>query len=71
MTEEDQLALRECVEICWRRRSDLGLRPEQIDRVLIAWMSIGRSDEAEAAAELLFARREAERHQSKFEALLG
>lgn len=67
----DLKALRACAKICWQRRADLGLADAEIEQVLIAWMKVGNEAEAEIASDLLAARRAAERHQSKFDSLLG
>lgn len=67
----DLKALRTCAAICWQRRAELHLADPEVEQVLIAWMSIGNDAEAEAATEVLSARRESELKQSKFDGLLG
>lgn len=71
LDRHDTAALRLCARLCWQRREDLGLTDAEIEQVLIAWMAVGDAKEGEAASELLRARREAERHQTKFDQLLS
>lgn len=71
LSSADQNAVRFCAQICWRRRKELQLSDAELEQVLIAWMTGGTNAEAEAASELLAARRKAEAKQAEFDALLS
>jgi hypothetical protein len=66
----DRTALRRVARIAWDAREQLALSPVDTEQVIIAWMAVGTIPEAEAASELLAARRAAESKQATFDRLL-